>query len=162
MSSFTRFRSNFRSRPVDYQALPLNSNSNSPLSPSAPPIRALLPRRNRYTLLSILLVAIPTILFVASRHRSEVDEYVKYGQDRLSGWTGESEGIIWVEKVKDWSQGCRGWDPDSPEEEDPEGCLKAKQYRQTMRVLEREEVAAQYAHHPSTPCGATSTPEGEA
>ena len=80
-----------------------------------------------------------------------MDEYVKYGQDRLSGWTGESEGIVWVEKVKDWSQGCRSWDPDLPEEEDPEGCLKAKQYRQTMRVLEREELAAQYVTFPP-PC----------
>lgn len=141
MSSFTRFRSNFRSRTAqsEYQALPLSaSNSSSPLSPTPPVSRTLLPRRNRYTLLSILLLTIPTILFLASRHQSPVN----YG----ASWTGNSEGtrMVWVEKVKEWTGGCRSWDPESPEDDDPEGCMKARQYRQTMRVLAREEKADQY------------------
>ena len=38
---------------------------------------------------------------------------------------------------------CWGWDPARPEEMDPEGCLRARQYRQVMRVLERERRAEQ-------------------
>jgi hypothetical protein len=38
---------------------------------------------------------------------------------------------------------CWGWDPDMPEEMDPRGCLRARQYRQVMRVLEREKKAEQ-------------------
>ena len=78
---------------------------------------------------------------------------MKYGQDHVAAWTGtgsgagtgigDSEGLVWVEKVKEWGWGCRGWDPELSESEDPEGCIKAKQYRQTMRVLEREELADQ-------------------
>ena len=148
MSSFTRFRSNFRSQSAEYQALPVsNSRSNSPLSPPPPLSRNILPRRNRYTLLSILLLTIPTILFLASRHHSQVDQYVSAGVS----WRGDSEGgMLWLEKLKEWSGGCRGWDPDLPEDQDPEGCIKAKQYRQTMRVLAREEKADQYVQDPAS------------
>lgn len=38
---------------------------------------------------------------------------------------------------------CADWDPDLPEERDPAGCLRARQYRQVMRVLEREIRAEQ-------------------
>ena len=34
---------------------------------------------------------------------------------------------------------CDAWDPSAPEVEDPPGCLKAKQYRQTEKCLQREE-----------------------
>ncbi|ODN73519.1 hypothetical protein L202_08019 [Cryptococcus amylolentus CBS 6039] len=40
-------------------------------------------------------------------------------------------------------RGCAGWNPAKPESEDPVGCLKARQYGQTQRVLERE-----IAHEP--------------
>lgn len=49
-------------------------------------------------------------------------------------------GLGGVER-EEW--GCRGWDPELPEISDPAGCLKARQYRQTMRVLEREKLAKQ-------------------
>ncbi|KAI9638396.1 uncharacterized protein MKK02DRAFT_10347, partial [Dioszegia hungarica] len=35
---------------------------------------------------------------------------------------------------------CRGWDPEQGEENDPEGCLRARQYRQVQRVLRRENL----------------------
>lgn len=38
---------------------------------------------------------------------------------------------------------CAGWDPEAPEEEDPVRCLKARQYRQVKRVLEREQLGKQ-------------------
>lgn len=49
-------------------------------------------------------------------------------------------GLGWlpIEKI-----GCWGWDPAGPEEMDPKGCLRARQYRQVMRVLERERRAEQ-------------------
>lgn len=38
---------------------------------------------------------------------------------------------------------CAGWDPEAPEEEDPVRCLRARQYRQVQRVLEREQLGKQ-------------------
>ena len=38
---------------------------------------------------------------------------------------------------------CLGWDPMRDEGDDPVDCLKARQYRQTTRVLEREKKALQ-------------------
>jgi len=50
-----------------------------------------------------------------------------------------------VSSKADWLQGswwskdaCEGWDPDGSVEDDPVECLKARQYRQVQRVLERE------------------------
>ena len=44
--------------------------------------------------------------------------------------------------AEQWNVGagnkCSGWDPDAPEEADPKDCLRARRYRQTQRVLERE------------------------
>lgn len=38
---------------------------------------------------------------------------------------------------------CSGWDPLAAETDDPEGCLKARQFRQVQRVLIREEKREQ-------------------
>ncbi|ODO11552.1 hypothetical protein I350_00333 [Cryptococcus amylolentus CBS 6273] len=42
---------------------------------------------------------------------------------------------------------CRGSDPAAPEWDDPAGCLKAKQYRQTFKVLERERSRKHNHYH---------------
>ncbi|ODO03375.1 hypothetical protein L198_02221 [Cryptococcus wingfieldii CBS 7118] len=42
---------------------------------------------------------------------------------------------------------CRGWDPAAPEWSDPAGCLKAKQYRQAFKVLERERSRKHNHYH---------------
>ena len=38
---------------------------------------------------------------------------------------------------------CEGWDPEKDEVDDPVNCLRARQYRQTWRVLDREQRAEQ-------------------
>lgn len=38
---------------------------------------------------------------------------------------------------------CKGWDPEGAVDDDPPGCLKARQYRQVQRVLAREIEAKQ-------------------
>lgn len=38
---------------------------------------------------------------------------------------------------------CLGWDPKGGEERDPKGCLRARQFRQVQRVLQREEKGEQ-------------------
>ncbi|TYJ57167.1 hypothetical protein B9479_002082 [Cryptococcus floricola] len=42
---------------------------------------------------------------------------------------------------------CRGWDPAAPEWSDPAGCLKAKQYRQAFKVLQRERSRKHNHYH---------------
>jgi len=73
--------------------------------------------------------------------------YARYGKEAVTSWSDEGhDGLTSkysVERMDVWKGGCRNWGPDDPEEEDPESCLKAKQYRQTMRVLKREERADQ-------------------
>lgn len=139
------WRSRFRSRASEYQPLPLSTLS-SPASPLPAPTlsRSLIPRRNRYTLILLVLILVPFLTLFGSRHSSHLEGYVRQGHERMAAWTGASEGKVWVEKVNEWGGNCRGWDPDKPELEDPVDCLKARQYRQTMRVLEREERAEQY------------------
>ncbi|WWC69545.1 uncharacterized protein I206_103487 [Kwoniella pini CBS 10737] len=51
----------------------------------------------------------------------------------LKGWLDHSEKVEEKE--------CKGWNHVLGEENDPPNCLKARQYRQTMRALEREEKA---------------------
>lgn len=46
---------------------------------------------------------------------------------------------------------CRGWDPEQGEENDPEGCLRARQYRQVQRVLRRENLREQSAYMVTCP-----------
>ena len=57
--------------------------------------------------------------------------------DSVTGLKGWSSTL-----AEQWNVGsgnkCAGWDPDAPEEADPKDCLRARQYRQTRRVLERE------------------------
>ena len=69
----------------------------------------------------------PSVREQGSRWVSQIKEYVPSGSNFGGG--------------EEW--GCRGWDPEGPEELDPEGCLKARQYRQTMKVLSREMEAKQ-------------------
>jgi hypothetical protein len=90
------------------------------------------------------------VLFLLGWNRPDLgdrfDGYLQYGQDRITSWSDNDDGLgrkVWIERISEWKGGCRGWDPDRPEEEDPEQCMKARQYRQTMRVLEREERAEQ-------------------
>lgn len=142
------WRSPFRRLESGYDPLPLSTLS-PPISPIPTPTlsRSLLPRRNRYTLIIAFLIFVPALTLITSHHTSHLPRYVQDGQDRVTAWADASEGRVWVEKMKEWGGGCRGWDPDKPEEEDPPTCLKARQYRQTMRVLEREEKAEQYVPH---------------
>lgn len=128
MSSSFRIRIPLASRGVEYQPLPIST----PVSPTR------LPRRNRWTLLAFCTL-ITVILLVITRPTPQALRLREYGNHS-----------VWVEKVKQWTgaDSCKGWDPDLPEDEDPEGCMRARQYRQTIRVLEREERAEQYVSIP--------------
>lgn len=61
----------------------------------------------------------------------------------LPGGRGRARIKYITERISEWAGECKGWDPEKPENEDPVDCLKARQYRQTLRVLEREELAKQ-------------------
>lgn len=93
--------------------------------------------------------------------RTGLDEGLGLGLSRFDAWHGDGGrlGVAgsggWVHGMKEglgsglkgWLPtqkiGCWGWDPARPEDMDPKGCLRARQYRQVMRVLEREQRAEQ-------------------
>nr|ODN81216.1 hypothetical protein L203_05722 [Cryptococcus depauperatus CBS 7841] len=56
---------------------------------------------------------------------------------QADGWKAKVVGWLPQDKVNEKVE-CKGWDPLLPEELDPVECFKARQYRQTKRVLERE------------------------
>ncbi|WWC90108.1 uncharacterized protein L201_005041 [Kwoniella dendrophila CBS 6074] len=63
---------------------------------------------------------------------------------RLKTWiedllSSSSSSASSLPKESEESDECKNWDHLNNEENDPPNCLKSKQYRQTMRVLEREE-----------------------
>ncbi|KAK8869891.1 hypothetical protein IAR55_000459 [Kwoniella newhampshirensis] len=125
-------------------------NSYTPLptttaSPTAhPPLRHLRKFAQRRGLL--VLVAFMLFLFVlASSLHPSINSEARHRLGRIKGW-GQNKTDGWKGSVQGWLPGnirekseCVGWDPDLNEENDPVGCLKAKQYRQTQRVLAREE-----------------------
>jgi hypothetical protein len=126
----------------EYQALPTNTSPSS--SPNLSSGRPRFSRRRVH--IAILVLTAVTILFVGwhTPTRDRVGEYAQYGKEVATSWTGDGlKQKYWLERMDEWKGKCKGWDPEKPEEEDPEFCLKAKQYRQTMRVLEREEKAKQ-------------------
>lgn len=133
-----------------YRGLPL-SNSTSPPTPSSPTFfRKRTIRRTRLVLLTLGFVI--SYLFVfGTQHlgtKGRIRSYYSHADDALStssGYRGDGGEIkFWSERINEWVGKCRGWDPEKSEDQDPINCLKAKQYRQTMRVLEREEEAKQY------------------
>ncbi|WRT67044.1 uncharacterized protein IL334_004010 [Kwoniella shivajii] len=104
--------------------------------------------------LCFMVLALFTILFLLGLLHPTVQHGPLEHLDRLKEWsTDKAQNLVqvlpeegWGGTVKDWldiphneSGECKGWDPKSLEENDPVDCLKARQYRQTMRVLEREE-----------------------
>ncbi|OCF39474.1 hypothetical protein I317_06749 [Kwoniella heveanensis CBS 569] len=88
---------------------------------------------------------------VRSESAEHLSRFKDWGHDQALNLFDGLEDERWASKVKGWleledggyvkeKKECRGWDPQVDEAMDPEGCLKAKQYRQTMRVLAREEL----------------------
>ncbi|WWC61213.1 uncharacterized protein I303_103793 [Kwoniella dejecticola CBS 10117] len=55
----------------------------------------------------------------------------------LKGWLADADANEHPKEKKE----CRGWNHTLSEDNDPPNCLKARQYRQTMRVLDREDKA---------------------
>ena len=93
--------------------------------------------------------------------REHLDHFVAISKDKLgaydsdwTAWTVEEgpDGLASSRGVSEWtensggiaeSEECRGWNPMMDEASDPVGCLKARQYRQTAKVLAREELGEQ-------------------
>jgi hypothetical protein len=137
-----------RSRSGGSQVLPVTTSALS--STSSPILNSTRPRYIRRRINIIIIALTACILFLIGWHpptRDRVGGYAKYGKEAVSNWSDEQQDGLgskyWMERMDEWKGHCRDWDPDNPEEEDPESCLKAKQYRQTIRVLEREERADQ-------------------
>jgi hypothetical protein len=58
-----------------------------------------------------------------------------WGEQDPPTFVGSSDGLSDI--------GCEKFDPSLPAENDPRDCLRARQYRQVKRVLERERLAKQ-------------------
>jgi hypothetical protein len=137
-----------RSRSGESQVLPVTTSAR--LSTSSPILNSTRPRYIRRRINVGIIALTACILILIGWHRPTRDRvggYAKYSKEAVSNWSDEQQDGLgskyWMERMDEWKGHCRDWDPDNPEEEDPEFCLKAKQYRQTMRVLEREEKADQ-------------------
>ena len=137
-----------RSRSGEYQVLPVTTSAR--LSTSSPILNSTRPRYIRRRINVGIIALTACILILIGWHRPTRDcvgGYAKHGKEAATSWLDEQQyGLkskYWVERMDEWKGHCRDWDPDNSEEEDPESCLKARQYRQTMRVLEREEKSTQ-------------------
>ncbi|WVR05095.1 hypothetical protein IAU60_002107 [Kwoniella sp. DSM 27419] len=119
--------------------------------PSSPVSWRILPRRRNLT----LLLVITSVLFCLATFHPSSGLEPSQRIDRLKNWSADKTSDFidvlpeegWGATFKGWwsqrptePRQCHGWDPSMPEEQDPVGCLKARQYRQTMRVLAREEL----------------------
>ncbi|WVQ78012.1 hypothetical protein IAT38_000093 [Cryptococcus sp. DSM 104549] len=115
---------------------------------SPPPL--IVPRRLRKSHLYLLILSALTLLFFSPRAFTPSGQ--SYG---LRIWDSArlGSGGQWSSVMQGWlphgeaqeSKECKGWDPEKPEEEDPVGCLKARQWRQTQRVIERE-IKKEHTH----------------
>lgn len=116
-----------------------SSRRNLPFS--SPPSKLHLSRRKYDQRLAILCLALSIFSLVLFFSRLS-----SYPYDGLSNYRDEVRRFGWMDgfqRVLHGQDNCRGWNPDLPEELDPVNCLKARQYRQTMRVLAREMEAKQ-------------------
>ncbi|WVQ78016.1 hypothetical protein IAT38_000097 [Cryptococcus sp. DSM 104549] len=113
--------------------------TSSPRQGSPPPRPLPRPRfrRHRNTYLLLISLAASLIIYTGLTHSSGPSF-------DAASWGGQQD---WAAMVEEWlptgggegeKRECKGWDPEKPEEQDPVGCLKARQWRQTQRVLERE------------------------
>ncbi|OCF71955.1 hypothetical protein I204_07218 [Kwoniella mangroviensis CBS 8886] len=120
--------------------LPLPSTLRKPIS------RSFSQRRN---LCFLVLSLFALSLLILGLH-PKVQQGSLDNLDRFKEWSSDkAQGIVdgLPNQVKGWlvdlqkveSKSCKGFNPLDSEDQDPPGCLKARQYRQTMRVLEREE-----------------------
>ncbi|WVF72286.1 hypothetical protein IAT40_007098 [Kwoniella sp. CBS 6097] len=103
-----------------------------------------------FFILFVLGLLHPSVRSESAEHLSKIKDW---GHDQAVNLFDEVEleDDGWASTVKGWleledggyvkeKKECRGWNPEEDELLDPEECLKAKQYRQTMRVLAREEL----------------------
>ncbi|WVQ78014.1 hypothetical protein IAT38_000095 [Cryptococcus sp. DSM 104549] len=141
-----------------YSLLPQSTPPISPRLPAHSSRRRRFPLSRRTCLLLISVLFIAGLLTVGRMHPATalvMDDTV----DHVKGWwvntAPDEEGWegddrwgpvpVWL-GGEDEASGreresgeCGGWDHERPEEDDPVGCVRARQYRQTVRVLEREE-----------------------
>ncbi|ODN84711.1 hypothetical protein L202_00602 [Cryptococcus amylolentus CBS 6039] len=118
-----------------YTLLPTSSPSLGYTPPSG---RPRLTRRN--LTIALVTLTIGTSYFVGfSGHDERLNKMATWGNDNFGEWIPSS--VLGNGETKE----CRGWDPSRPESEDPVGCLKARQYRQTQAVLQRE-IEHQHEH----------------
>jgi len=121
-------------------------------------------RRRISTVVKFLfsLTALFTVLFFSAQHDDGVSTIIDQGRTALKGdwaiWRGMAGSTtgeeLWLANMDHVTAShendmggeaeCEYWDPERDEVDDPVGCLKARQYRQTQRVLEREEKAEQW------------------
>ncbi|WVQ78011.1 hypothetical protein IAT38_000092 [Cryptococcus sp. DSM 104549] len=149
----------FLTQRSQYQPLPQSSPSSSPspLRTAPPSFRrrgCTLPRRPYLLLIPVaLIIALASLSRLHPYTASVVDDHLGHLKewweaDSLDGdeWgAAAGSGVAWLPAGWEQEHGaakesaeCEGWDPETAEENDPEGCLKARQYRQTRRVFERE------------------------
>ncbi|WVQ78015.1 hypothetical protein IAT38_000096 [Cryptococcus sp. DSM 104549] len=121
------------------------------VSPPSPPLKPTSTRRRHR---SCLLILIPLVLIIILLSLGRLHPDTAIAMDNtVNGLKGWWAGAPTYGPVPVWLGGeaganphgkeskvCRGWDHEAPVEEDPLGCVKARQYRQTVAVLEREEV----------------------
>ena len=109
----------------------------------------------------LFLTALFSLLLLSVTNDGSVTSFVDHGRTALSKdwsiWRDMSRVAqgdeVWLENMDDLTAShatsgdleveCEGWVPEGDEAEDPAGCLRARQYRQTQRVLAREEKAEQ-------------------
>lgn len=76
--------------------------------------------------LKILVPIVSLILVLVFAHRSvpqeDLDWTIQYGKEKL--------GL----------HACSGWTPDTPVENDPPGCLRARQWRELEHLLEKDDT----------------------
>ncbi|WVQ78013.1 hypothetical protein IAT38_000094 [Cryptococcus sp. DSM 104549] len=147
-----------------YKLVPQQSPTKplQPLPMSTVRRRFHIPPRARIFLLPLTLAVV--IIAISTLHPPSgvaMDATADYMKD---WWSTNVAGLLWEEgweedgwgPVPVWLPGgtagasrsrvesgeCKGWDHQKPVGYDPRGCVKARQYRQTVAVLEREEIAA--------------------
>jgi hypothetical protein len=146
----------------EYSPSPIHSRVHTPrLSRSA--------RRRYRTALIVVTLALAilsgTLLFLRTTSSAAVTIDSFFTSTRTV-WAGATQGWqdVWDTNRKmgeaGWAEDevdipdvdigmCEGWSPDGEEDDDPEGCLTARQYRQVSRVLAREEKAEQCVNYPT-------------
>ncbi|KAK4683567.1 hypothetical protein P7C73_g6676, partial [Tremellales sp. Uapishka_1] len=84
-------------------------------------------------------VSVVTIVFLL-RQGARVDRLVEVGRQRFGAtvdWWDPLSALRQSASLVE-SPECVDWDPSLPSSSDPPGCLKARQYRQVQRAIERE------------------------